>query len=57
MPSTDPTAPAPRRLAWRAALRLGPWRLAPVLRVDQVWTVSGDVAARTSVGGGVEWSF
>lgn len=44
-------------LAWRAALRLGPWRLAPVLRVDQVWTVSGDVAARTSVGGGVEWSF
>ncbi len=49
-------------VAWRAGLRLGPWRLAPVLRIDQTWAyeaaAEGDAwRPRTSVGGGLELSF
>lgn len=47
-------------LAWRAALRLGPWPFAPVLSVDQAWTPveEGDGwTPRTSLGIGLDWAF
>ncbi len=51
-------------IAWRLGVRVGPWRIAPVLRVDQTWALDRDAAAgedawrpRTSVGAGIEWTF
>jgi len=47
-------------LAWRLGFRLGWWRLTPVFGVDQSYARQDgttDAAARTTVGGGLEWTF
>jgi Ca-activated chloride channel homolog len=45
-------------LAWRIGLRLGPWRLAPVLGVDQAIVPSdGAWTSRTTLGIGLEIGF
>jgi len=48
-------------IGWRFGARLGPWRFAPALTVDQTYTTpdgaDDDWSSRTSVGVGVDWSF
>ena len=50
-------------IAWRAALRLGPWQFAPVLSFDQTWTPAPEGGRedgwtpRTSLGIGLDWAF
>jgi hypothetical protein len=48
-------------VGWRLGARLGPWRFAPALTIDQTYVAPDDAdedwSSRTSVGVGVDWSF